>query len=241
MHPLQVNPLRTKSQAQALSLAMLSLILMSDQQVSGKTSHDKYASLDELRRNTTNDVDYRVTRVDRDSWATIVSPHGGNLERGTSEIARKIAGDEYNLFDFQILRTENVQEMHVTSTNFKDSNLNRLLERSSVCVSIHGRRGDDQVAWLGGTNERLKVLIAKYLDENQIECTLNPPRLEGTSPENFVNAPREHGVQLELPRALRENGDHTNAPKQKKVIESVRKALSNYAKLNHEGKHEESF
>lgn len=215
-----------KPLAAGLSVAMV--VLMSNQ-VAGKAK-DRYASLDELRQNTTADVDYRVTRVDRDSWATIVSPHGGNLERGTSEIARKIAGDDYNLFDFQILRTENVQELHVTSTNFKDSNLSRLLERSSVCVSIHGRRGDDHVAWLGGTNERLKTLIAKYMDENQIQCTLNPPRLEGTSPENFVNAPKEHGVQLELPSALRENGDHAHIPK--KLVESVRKALVAYHKLN---------
>ncbi len=213
--------------AATLSLLMLIFVFVSNQAI-GKG--DKYGSLDELRQNTTADVDYRVTRVDRDSWATIVSPHGGNLERGTSEIARKIAGDEYNLFDFQILRTENVQEMHVTSTNFKDSNLNRLLERSSVCVSIHGRKGDDQVAWLGGTNECLKTLIAKYLEENQIQCTLTPPRLEGTSSENFVNAPKDHGVQLELPRALRESGEHAHTPK--KLVESVRKALVAYAKLN---------
>ena len=48
------------------------------------------------------DRDYRVVLVPRHgSTAAIVAPHGGSIEAHTSDIARDIAGQDFNLYLFE--------------------------------------------------------------------------------------------------------------------------------------------
>jgi phage replication-related protein YjqB (UPF0714/DUF867 family) len=191
---------------------------------------DNYSTLAELKAHEKLGSTYSIDIKDRQSWATIVSPHGGTIEHGTSDLARLIAGSEYNLYDFEALADEGAKRLHVTSAHFSDADLTALLKSSRVCVSVHGRkqRGDDS-AWIGGNNKQLSELIVQALSKKGIQSKKATSELTGTDTKNFVNQAKEAGVQLELPPNLRRDtadGITTNA--RQTVAEAVREALKQY-------------
>jgi len=160
---------------------------------------DKYPSLLAVKEHFAAGKDYRISSKDRGSWATIVSPHGGYIEAGTSAIARSIAGGTYNYFDFQGLRRESAEDLHVTATRFRDPALSKLLESSLTAVSVHGMGTcSNEVLWLGGLNVELKELTLASLRQNGIAVDPDAPRYRGESTGNLVNLPPLKGVQLEL-------------------------------------------
>ncbi len=163
------------------------------------------ATLDEVKAQFQDGVDYRVVCQNRKSWITIVSPHGGFIEGGTTELGAAIAGGDYNFFGFSALNMQNAEKLHVTSTLFSDNKLTEMLFSSKAAVSIHGRRDrdDPESVWLGGLNTTLKDLIGSELKKAGFKVDLKPKELQGTSEANFVNLPDQHGVQLEIPYTLR--------------------------------------
>jgi phage replication-related protein YjqB (UPF0714/DUF867 family) len=134
---------------------------------------------------------------------TIVSPHGGFIEEGTSSIAAAIAGKCFNLFDFQGLRQDRPEELHVTSTNFRHLQLEKLIQKSATVISIHGMHSQGHKSiWLGGLNAELKDLVLQNLRRQGFSVNPNSPRYRGISPSNFVNLACHRGVQLELSNEL---------------------------------------
>lgn len=163
---------------------------------------DKFPDLDSLKKNFKK-RDYRIRCLNRKAQVTVTAVHGGNIEPGTSAIARAIAGRNYNLFDFQCLRADIGKEMHVTSTRFRDPRLSTLIMSSLVAVSIHGMGNQGQpMIWLGGMNLRLKEIVLNVLRGQGFDVNPDGPRYRGESPENFVNLPAAQGVQLEISEEL---------------------------------------
>ncbi len=166
---------------------------------------DKYSSLAELKSRLKEGVDFRIRIFDRQSAVTIISPHGGHIEAGTSYLAEKIASEQYNLFDFQGLRSNDASDLHVTSTRFRDEQLSKLLERSDVALSIHSMGPcAEAVVWLGGRNLLLKGLVLDNLRMCGFAVNPDSPRYRGESPANITNLARLEGVQLELSDELLE-------------------------------------
>ncbi|HEY9784899.1 MAG TPA: inorganic pyrophosphatase [Candidatus Obscuribacterales bacterium] len=167
------------------------------------SQRDVYPDIPTLLAHRAENRDYRLRFRNRKSWATIVSPHGGYIEEGTSALARAIAGSSYNLFDFQGLQLERPYQLHVTSTRFRHPVLMKMLEQSEIAVSIHGMGDeDDMTIWLGGLNIELKNRIHKNLLKAGFSVNADSPRHRGISPQNFVNLAKQRGVQLELPDNL---------------------------------------
>lgn len=164
---------------------------------------DKYESLAALRKELQEGVDFRVRVLDRNSKITVIAPHGGFIEAGTSAIARAVAGRNYNLYDFQGLRVARPAELHVTSTNFRDRPLVRLLRKSCTAVSLHcmGNSGREEI-WLGGLNNGLKQIVLDGLTREGFSVNPDSPKYRGESRRNVVNLPSCRGVQLELSEEL---------------------------------------
>lgn len=166
---------------------------------------DKYRTLEELKAALQEKRDYRIKIVDRNSTVTIISPHGGLIEAGSSALAAAVAGQQYNLYDFQGLQANNPQELHVSSTRFRDADLSSLLSRSELAISIHGMGNQGEaVIWLGGLHRELKDLVLANLLARGFAVNPDPPRYRGESPVNVVNLARQKGVQLELSDELSE-------------------------------------
>ena len=164
---------------------------------------DKYRTLEELKTALKEKQDYLVRILDRCSDVTIIAPHGGMIEKGSSAIAEAVSGGTYNLYDFQGLQVRNAQELHVSSTRFRDPPLNSLLQRSELAVSIHGMGNQgESVIWLGGLNGQLKRIVLAILRMQGFAVNPDPPRYRGESPVNIVNPAKNKGVQLELSNEL---------------------------------------
>jgi phage replication-related protein YjqB (UPF0714/DUF867 family) len=164
----------------------------------GMMNADKYSSLAALKEHV-GESGYRIRAVNRFAPITIIAPHGGFIEPGTSAIARRVAGKNWNLFDFQGLQRQNGLDLHVTATNFRDPALSKLLRASAAAVSIHGMfaQGTKDI-WLGGLNVELKALVERELVDAGFTVNANSPKYRGENPRNVVNTPPLHGVQLEL-------------------------------------------
>lgn len=164
---------------------------------------DKYSSLAALKAELRELRDYQIRLLDRWSWATILSPHGGYIEPGTSALARATAGGNYNYFDFQGLQSDAGMDLHVTSTRFRDPALGALLKRSCTAVSFHCMgKSEESVIWLGGLNKDLKAIVLENLRKAGFSVNPESPRYRGESVNNVVNLVCHKGVQLELSEEL---------------------------------------
>lgn len=163
---------------------------------------DRFTSLEALKEHF-KPKDYRIRCLRRNSPVTVISAHGGFIEAGTSAIAHGVAGRNYNLFDFQCLSAESAKDMHVTSTRFRDPQLEKLLFSSSVAVSIHGMGNQGEATiWLGGMNQELKEITLNVLRGQGFHVNPDGPLYRGENPENIVNLPPKRGVQLEISNEL---------------------------------------
>ena len=163
---------------------------------------DIYTSLEELVRREPA-TDYRVVVRDRRSRVTVVAPHGGRIEPGTSQLAESVAGESWNLFAFEGLKPRGNSVLHVTSTRFSHPELELLLARSTVGVSVHGMAEPGLLIEVGGLNARLVKLVSRELSLERFDVYDAPPSRSAQSPQNFINRVAGGGIQLEVSQELR--------------------------------------
>jgi phage replication-related protein YjqB (UPF0714/DUF867 family) len=139
------------------------------------------------------------------SGVAILAPHGGGIEAGTSEIARAVAGSQFNLYLFEGIRPAgNYAALHLTSHCFDEPRCLALLAACDHVVTIHGCRGATPRALLGGLDLRLKKLIAEAIAAVGIESRLGGHPYHAVHPRNICNRGRRGaGVQIELTSSLR--------------------------------------
>lgn len=180
---------------------------MSDGKLSGMSRQDAgygcYADLTEVH---VEGADFNICVHRRpESPVAILAPHGGGIEAGTSEIARAIAGSEYNLYLFEGIRPSgNYAALHLTSHRFDEPRCLALLSACDHVVAIHGCRGDTPRALLGGLDIGLKTLIHQAIGSAGIDACLMGHPFPAVDPHNICNRGRRGaGVQVELTSAVR--------------------------------------
>jgi len=149
----------------------------------------------------------------------IMAFHGGNLERGTDDIAAA-AADRSGASLYAVRQPSDLR-WHVPSLQFQPEASARLaafLDHVRVAVAVHGygREGMWTTLLVGGQNRELASVLGAALrsglgDGFVVADDLEeiPPELRGVHPRNPVNRPAERGVQLELPPRVR---PHTGVP-----------------------------
>lgn len=182
---------------------------------------DTYAGYDELAKHEKVDTDYRIAVSDAGSAVTIIAPHGGRIEPGTSEIARRIATRDYNCYCFSGMKICNNSRLHITSHNFDEPAAIKLISTSDIVIAIHACTGTTGLVYLGGLDTPLKKSIAAELQARGVGVSLKNSRFKGANPGNICNRGRTgKGVQLEITRDLRDD------PAKKEIIaEAVRASL----------------
>lgn len=169
-------------------------------------SECRYRSFAELADARVEGVDYEITaRRNAASSTAVVVPHGGRIEEGTSEFARRIAGEDLNLYLFEGLQpTGSLRSLHLTSHLFDEPRCLGLLSQCDHVVALHGCRGDRPAAFLGGLDAMLKQAVARAFAAAGIEVHLEGHRYPGVHPRNICNRGRRGlGVQIEMTSALR--------------------------------------
>jgi len=160
----------------------------------------------ELAKAHVEGTDFSIC-VDRrpESPIAILAPHGGAIEAGTSEIARAIAGSDFNLYSFEgIRKSGNFAALHLTSDRFDEPRCLALLSTCDRVVAIHGCNGSLPQVLLGGLDFSLKHSLYQAIVAAGMDARLDGHRFRAVDPKNICNRGRlGAGVQLELISALR--------------------------------------
>lgn len=187
-------------------------------------AQDRYSGFEELQRHETLNKDYTLSIRKAGSRVTIMAPHGGKIETRTSDLARRIAGENFNLYCFEGIKEKNNACLHITSHRFDEPGAVELAAKSEVVVAVHACTGTAGLVHIGGLNKNLGSMIAGELQAGGIGVSRDHPRFQGTNPANICNrGATGMGVQLEVTRDLRD--DHQ---KVKAIARAVRAALLNY-------------
>jgi phage replication-related protein YjqB (UPF0714/DUF867 family) len=168
---------------------------------------DRFQNFSQLRKELVRGIDYDICVTRRDSPVAIIAPHGGKIEAGTSQIARAIAGDDYSLYLFEGLICRPHHEIHITSHKFDEPCCVKLVSQCDVIVAIHGRKDktDKKSVYLGGLDIELRNAISEQLKQKGFPTQCHGHQFPGKCRMNICNrGRREAGVQLELPRSLRD-------------------------------------
>ena len=181
-------------------------------------STDYYRSMTDLLKDTQEGKDWTKENTNRHSNVLIFAPHGGNIEKGTTELTKAIANKgNYDYYAFNGTRNKNNSQLHVTSTNYNDLDLINRNYNKDVSISVHGAgqsQGKNTVL-IGGRDEKLIQLISKELSTFKFNVQRSLGHLAGIDTNNVVNYNKKgQGVQLELTPDLRKsffsNGDDSS-------------------------------
>lgn len=166
---------------------------------------DKYNNFQELRGAERMGVDFRIRIHRRLATVAIIAPHGGKIEKGTSQIAVAIAADTYSFYCFEGIKPRHNGDLHITSARFDEPKCLTLISVCDLVVAVHGCRGNDQSIYLGGRDEDLRDAIHDNLEGAGFTTRTHAnPGLQGVSLANICNkGRRRQGVQLEISEGLR--------------------------------------
>ena len=157
----------------------------------------------------------------------ILAPHGGGIERGTSELCLAVAGYHpanlpitppagvtYDYWMFEGIREGGNADLHVTSTGCDDLVAVLLCAGALGALSLHGfkpenldppRSPNEQVVFVGGCDDLLRDLLVEALHDVNLPVEAAVGELDGDSVCNIVNRTlRGKGAQLELSEPLRD-------------------------------------
>lgn len=136
----------------------------------------------------------------------VFSPHGGDIEPGTSEIVEAFQ-ESYSTYLFEGTKQDNNRDLHITSTNFDEPILVQMIKTYPFSISIHGYKSDKRHTLVGGTNEKMQRAVVRELKDRgfSAEMVQKGERLSGTDPKNINNRNASgESVQLEISTAQRE-------------------------------------
>lgn len=172
---------------------------------------DRFERYSDLAAAYAHDADYRVISQFGPSRRVLVAAiHGGNIEPGTSDIARAIAGDDHGLYIFEGLEwSGGYHDMHITSDNFDEPIFDAMAAVHDTVISVHGCRDDwGEGIMIGGLDHALQSHIAAALRNAEIPVCDRDHLFSVVSSQNVCNRGCfGRGIQLEIPRKLRDSLD----------------------------------
>jgi phage replication-related protein YjqB (UPF0714/DUF867 family) len=171
--------------------------------------------------------DDTLARTDDVPKTTILAPHGGGIEPGTSELCLAVAGYHpanlpqippagvtYDYWMLEGLRERDNAELHVTAVGCDDGVAVSLCAGSLNALALHGFRPgppdmseDDQVVLVGGGNTTLQRYLLEGLCKADFDArdASQHGELNGNAKCNIVNRTLlGMGAQLELSTPLRD-------------------------------------
>lgn len=158
----------------------------------GRNIADHYNSMSELLNHTQQGVDWTKESSDNHSRVLIMAPHGGNIERGTTELTKLIAAKgNYDYYTFNGLKKLNSNELHVTSTNYDDPDLINRNYYKDVSVTVHGVRAQkgilENTVCIGGLDYNLRNFIKTELVGHQFNVQDASGYIAGVTSNNIAN------------------------------------------------------
>ncbi|MFD0770011.1 poly-gamma-glutamate hydrolase family protein, partial [Bacillus sp. CGMCC 1.60114] len=160
----------------------------------------------------------------------ILAIHGGKIESGTDQIAKKVALGDYSYYIFNAIKDDDFKndgrnDLHLTSTHYDDPIALKMVAQKNKVVSIHGAEGTEKLVYMGGLDVKLKDKIEGKLSSAGFSTGIRDD-LKGTNPMNIVNRGKTlKGAQLEITGALRTELENDNS-KMEKFSNAIRSAIA---------------
>ena len=144
----------------------------------------------------------------------LMAMHGGGIEPGTEEIARFVSiNTGASLYVYAGRLPAGNLSLHRPSHSSKLEErflVKRFLEHVSSAISLHGHGRDQKFAYVGGLHQSMGQRFVAIAQESLpkyewiSDPEMIPQGIGGLNPKNIVNLPPDQGMQLELPRGLRQ-------------------------------------
>lgn len=166
----------------------------------------KYKDFEELTSVEIEKEDYTIHTKRSDSGVLLMAIHGGGIEPGTTEIIKYLAEENnYSYYSFNGIKKKDNQNMHITSTNYDESQALKEVANSSITLSFHGySEHEKKHTYIGGLDKELAKNIKIKLKEAGFSASDAPKEFDGKNRNNIVNKNKQKkGVQLELSTAQR--------------------------------------
>lgn len=173
-----------------------------------------YRGFTDLTKHQERGKDYEIVVLPRPaSRVAVIAPHGGSIERRTSEIARAIAADGFSLYLLEGIRpSNNYAALHLTSHLFDEPGCLAVIAQCPFVVAIHGCNSVDGKVLLGGLNTTLKSQLAAALRDVNVTVQTDGHGFPATDANNICNRGlTRSGVQLEFTGPLRGAAAETRA------------------------------
>jgi phage replication-related protein YjqB (UPF0714/DUF867 family) len=195
-------------------------------------SETEYKNFAELSKNERLDRDYKINIQwsEENPAISIIAPHGGSIEQGTSKISKAIAANKYNLYCFEGIKSAGNNKLHITSTRFDEPKCINIAAQSSIIISVHGLAGYNENVEIGGLDHALKKSIEKNLIAENFQAAISLPEshFSAQTKTNICNrSNRGCGVQLEITRGLR-NSLVQDEGRLEKFAYAIQTAIENY-------------
>lgn len=167
---------------------------------------DTYGSFEELKLHEAPSV-FSISSKEHDPSVLILAIHGGGIEPGTSELARKIA-ENRSLYLFEGLKSAGNAELHLTSSHFDEPKAVQMVKEHSNVISLHGYGSDDKKIKIGGTDRERAELLTGVLKRNGYPAVLLGinDKYAGVSPNNLANQSSSGlSIQIEMSTGFRKS------------------------------------
>ncbi|WP_041284772.1 poly-gamma-glutamate hydrolase family protein [Desulfoscipio gibsoniae] len=166
---------------------------------------DRYGSFRELQTYEKEDRDYRIKVRNGKYPVLIMAPHGGKIEPYTADIAEWIAEDDFDLYIFEGIKTNNSRDLHITSHHFDEPLALAAAARADIVLTIHGlRNGTEEFIMVGGLDVELGNRLIVAFIEAGFTIRESTAQYRGRRQTNICNRGRRgKGIQLEITFALR--------------------------------------
>ncbi|MFK4307394.1 phage replication-related protein YjqB (UPF0714/DUF867 family) [Bacillus sp. RC242] len=167
-----------------------------------------YKSFADLKQNEDEGKDYRITAKKRNSEILVMAIHGGFIELGTDQVAKKL-GEKLgaDTYTFEALKPRDNWKLHIESTLYDEPKAIEMSGESKSILSIHGYYDEEnENVYIGGRNKVYRKIMKDSLEEEGFSVELAPENLRAMNPDNIANRNGlGEGVQLELSTALRKS------------------------------------
>lgn len=130
------------------------------------------------------------------------------------------AGEQYNFFCFNGLKSDNNHRLHITSHRYDEEHALRLVRKSTTVIAIHGCKEREPLIYAAGLD---LPLISNQAGPGTEDDTNSPPlpHFTGKNSRNICNRSRTgKGVQLEISRAFRDSPESWST-----IAEAVQDAM----------------
>lgn len=212
------------------SLALSGLLAVSCFSSTAFAAKDIFKNYEELSSHYKEGKDFVIETQSKPNDVMILAVHGGRIEKGTDQLAKAIAKDDYSYYIFKALVYEDSNkdqrnDLHLTSKNFDEPKALQMTAQKNRVVSLHGAKGTEKIVYMGGTNPDMMNKIEKELQKAGFRTETAPEDLNGNHPNNIVNKSRNlQGAQMELTTALREELID-NPDQMEKFAQAIRNAV----------------